>query len=78
MFRIVKNMFNTKNQKLYCTNHFNLNRQDKLLEEFYKKKIERCKLCHDKNKCDINKLTEIHKQPNSYNYHKLIKYHCLK
>lgn len=58
----------------YSTN-YNINYYNKLLNKYYKKKINKCNLCHKDNKCSIINMYNFN---DKYYFKKLKEFNCLK
>jgi len=64
-----------------CNNYstdYNINRYSKLLDKYYKKKINGCNICHTNNKCSIVDIYNLNNKHDNYILKKSKEFNCLK
>ena len=78
MISLVKKIyFRINNCNNYSTD-YNINRYSKLLDKYYKKKINRCNICHTNNKCSVMNIYNFNNKNNNYILKKSKEFNCIK
>lgn len=71
-----KKLFNFTKTNNFSTDK-NINRHNRLLEKYYKRKINECLLCNENNKCKVIDLYKIRFESDAYILNNIKSFNCL-